>query len=757
MRKLTGIICALSLLLCVGYTSFGKRVDEQTAKTVGSNFLISMGINGIAGSADLSKAYEAVANVNGTAITAYFVFNFVGHNGFVMVAADDIIEPILAYSSEAPFNINNMSPAAKDWVEGYQNQITYVIQNQIPSQPGVADSWSHLMKTPIRNFGAKTTVTFPSSSSWLLTTTWDQAPNYNYLCPGSGASKAVTGCVATAMAQVMKYWNWPTVGTGLHTYTPASYSALTANFGNTTYNWSGMPNSISSNNNAIGTLMLHCGISVDMNYGSSSSGAYVIHEYSPSLHCTEYALKTYFRYKSTLKGLSRSATASGTPAISQSDWVNYLKNELNAQRPVIYSGQGTSGGHAWVADGYDASGLMHFNWGWGGVGPNGFYTVNAIAPPSLGIGGGGGNFNSQQAIIIGVMPDSSGSASTAGNIQMQTRLNCTTPSPIDYLGSFSVTAKIRNTNTTVFNGDFCAMAFDVNGKYVGTLQTLTGQTIAAGDSTATLTFNGANMYGMVPGTIPDAPSYYLAIANNYGIRIMYRPTGSGLWTSVANNGAFINYNQMGVIGSAISMRLHDSLNVGSRTVAKGAPLSISTKIANFGTSGFSGTIRAYLFNVHTGASFDLQTKTGQSIGAGSFASHTFSTTSLNVPGGTYALAIQHQPGATGSFIVTGNARYLNPVLIDVVGSAAITVPEFVADKVNVYPNPAASELFVDTKGAKIDALHIIDITGRSLRTMTGFDNQDLVKVPVADIASGVYFIQLHSGDQVVVKKIVVAK
>jgi hypothetical protein len=327
-----------------------------------------------------------------------------------------------------------------------------------------------------------------------------------------------------------------------------------------------MPNSISSNNNAIGTLMLHAGISVDMNYSASSSGAYVIHEYSPKLNCTEYALKTYFRYKSTLKGLARSATPSGSPDISQTDWLNYLKTELNAQRPVIYSGQGTSGGHAWVADGYDASNRMHFNWGWGGSGPNGFYSINSIAPPTLGIGGGGGNFNSDQAIVIGVMPDSI--ASTPGNILMQTRLNCPTESPMAYLGSFSVKAKFRNTNTTAFSGDFCAMVYDMNGKYVGTMETITGQNIGAGDSSAELTFDGANMYGMVPGTLPNAPSYYLAIAKNYGIRIMYRPTGSSTWTSVANNGAFINYNQMAVMGSVNSIKLHEALGVSSSTVSK---------------------------------------------------------------------------------------------------------------------------------------------------------------------------------------------
>ncbi len=756
MRNLSTVICALLLSLCTGFVSFGKGVDENTAKAIGSNFLVSNGIGQVQSPSDLVIAYKATAIVKGATIIDYYVFNFKTGLGFVMVAGDDVIEPILAYSNEAAFDHEKMSPSAKDWVEGYQNQITYVLEHNLVAQEGVSDAWSSLKVATKPLSGARTTVTFPSSTVHLLTTTWDQAPYYNYLCPGSGSSKAVTGCVATAMAQVMKFWNWPTVGTGLHTYTPASYSAQTANFGNTAYNWTGMPNNVTNNNNAVGTLMLHCGISVDMNYGAASSGAYVIHEFSPLLNCSEYAFKTYFRYKPTLKGLSRSATASGTPAINQTAWINYLKTELDANRPVMYSGQGTSGGHAWVADGYDASSKMHFNWGWGGTGPDGYYTVNAIAPPSLGIGGGGGNFNSQQCIIIGVMPDSF--PSTPGNIKMLSRLNCTTSSPMLYKSAFGVTCKILNTNTTSFSGDFCAQVFDVAGNYMGTMQTLSGQTIAAGDSTATLTFSTSGMQSMIPGTLPNPPSYYLAIVANYGIRVMYRTSSSSPWTAVANNNAFINFNQMGVIGQNEDIQLYDSLHVGSHTISKGSALSITTKFANYGTSAFSGSIQANLINIVTGNSYPVQLQTGKFIGAGAItSSQTYSTSAITAPGGTYILAMQHQPGGSGPFITTGSDLYQNPIIINVIAGVEINTPKMEADKINIYPNPASSELFIDLAGAEVNAIHIFDVSGREVRTVTGMDNRQLVSIPVVDLAAGVYLVQLKSYDAVVTKKIVVAK
>mgnify|MGYP003334722133 CR=1 FL=1 len=161
-----------------------------------------------------------------------------------MVSGDDLYTPILSYSNEGLFDVNNVAPAAQDWIDGYQKQISYVVANNAPFQEGVAESWAQYMK-PVTRAGAKTTVVTP-----LITTKWNQDAPYNWKDPGSGATKAYTGCVATAMAQIMKFWNWPTVGTGSHSYTAANYAPAvqSADFGNTVYGWSGMPNTITSNN-----------------------------------------------------------------------------------------------------------------------------------------------------------------------------------------------------------------------------------------------------------------------------------------------------------------------------------------------------------------------------------------------------------------------------------------------------------------------------------------------------------------------------
>jgi hypothetical protein len=224
-------------------------------------------------------------------------------------------------------------------------------------------------------------VSVSTAVSPLVQTKWDQSPYYNNLCPydNSKGERTVTGCVATAMAQVMNYWEYPKKGTGFHSYNHSKYGTLNANFGSTTYDWANMPNELTSSSstvqkNAVATLMYHCGVSVDMDYNVSSeggSGAYVISSRSPVTHCTEYALKTYFGYKTSIQGVQKAD-------YTTTNWKNLLKAELDASRPIVYAGFG-DGGHCFVCDGYDNNDYFHFNWGWGGL-YDGYFALNALIP-----------------------------------------------------------------------------------------------------------------------------------------------------------------------------------------------------------------------------------------------------------------------------------------------------------------------------------------------------------------------------------------
>ena len=165
--------CAVALLAMAGsgYRSDAKAIDEYTARTTGSNFLISEGITGVRTSEDLSVVYTATDKVNGATVTDYYVFNIVGSQGFVMVSADDRVIPILAYSGESAFDINHISPATKDWIGRYRNEITSVIANSLPAKAGTVEIWSNLLAGNTKTTARTTSTTAVTP---LVTTTWDQ-------------------------------------------------------------------------------------------------------------------------------------------------------------------------------------------------------------------------------------------------------------------------------------------------------------------------------------------------------------------------------------------------------------------------------------------------------------------------------------------------------------------------------------------------------------------------------------------------------
>ena len=257
--------------------------------------------------------------------------------------------------------------------------------------------WTQLLQ------GTAPKAVFDTSVDPLLSTTWGQDPYYNALCPDSAGTGVMTlaGCVATAMGRVMKYWNWPDTGVGSHSYSCAQYGTQSADFGSTAYDWAHMPNVLTAASSAaevsaVATLLYHCGVAVDMGYGTSSqdgSGSYVIianHDLDYS--CAENALRTYFKYSPAMTGVKR-------VLYSDDEWAALLKNDLDNERPVLYCGYGDWGGHAFVCDGYDTNGFFHFNWGYDGV-DDGFFSLSDLTLNTFFF-----SFNHHHAAILGLEPD----------------------------------------------------------------------------------------------------------------------------------------------------------------------------------------------------------------------------------------------------------------------------------------------------------------------------------------------------------------
>ena len=326
------------------------------------------------------------------------MYLFVGADGgFVLVAGDDCVHPILGYSLTARVAAQ-LPENMIDWVKGYAEEIASLRARGAVASQQVRAEWDALLKAASGS-PSYTVVVQP-----MITTTWKQGSPYNTLCPHDSLNRETkAGCVAIAMAQVMRYWNHPTRGVGNYSYSNANNGTVSANFGATTYAWNSMPNSISSssslgNIDAVATLVYHAGVSVKMSYGYSSSGATTTSSNNLNTITAEYALRTYFKYDKALHSVSRDA-------VGDSVWKALLDVELVEHRPVIISGHDVSGGHAFICDGSNSADLYHINWGWGGY-CDGYYRIGALNPAP---GGDGGNatshYNLGNKMIVGIQPD----------------------------------------------------------------------------------------------------------------------------------------------------------------------------------------------------------------------------------------------------------------------------------------------------------------------------------------------------------------
>ncbi len=367
---------------------FAKHVDVETAKTVARTFWVQ----------NLGKQTRATFSdvASQTEFTKFYILNT--GDGFVIVSADDIAVPILGYSDAGNFDPQNIPVNMYEWLQGYENDINRAISDGVSASAETAANWTKLSR------GQGLSPKRSRSVEALVSTKWNQSAPFNNLCPydSSHGERTVTGCVATAMAQIMKYWNYPTQGNGTQTYTHETYGQQTANFGSTTYDWNNMLNTYSNSatqaqKNAVATLMYHCGVAVMMDYGVSSTGGSGAVTVGSSNGTAEYALKTYFLYKNTLNGCRRSD-------YTDQAWKNMLKTDLDASRPVIYTGRGEGGGHCFICDGYNNNDQFHFNWGWGGY-CDGFYAINSLEPGTGGIGSGNGTYNESQSAIFGIEPN----------------------------------------------------------------------------------------------------------------------------------------------------------------------------------------------------------------------------------------------------------------------------------------------------------------------------------------------------------------
>lgn len=330
--------------------------------------------------------------------TLFYVFETT-EGGFLIASANDNANAVLGYTGSGTFKEALAIPSFKAWVSDCSNALTWVA-----NQPESA-----FKDDNNRQFRAKATrADIPQAILPLLgSIAWNQGAPYNNMCPLVQGTRCAAGCVATAMAMIMKYWQWPVHGTGEVSYVTRTYEIeLSADFSQSTYEWTSMLNQYDGDYSdeqaaAVAKLLSDVGISVQMNYGPSSG---------TSAPMVPLALTNYFFYNKGVKYLQRCF-------YNFEEWNDIIKGELAEKRPVLMSGinylEGV--GHEFVLDGYNTNGLYHVNWGWGGT-SNGYFDVNYMSPDYQGIGGSNGGYVAEQTILAGLYPDKEGNTEFIYNL-----------------------------------------------------------------------------------------------------------------------------------------------------------------------------------------------------------------------------------------------------------------------------------------------------------------------------------------------------
>ena len=356
MKKVLTLLVFVALAMS---NLWAGNVGQQRAQRIGEKFLATtaLGQQRIAIQLDLVQVAALRGEVD------YYVFNNRGGNGFVIVAGDDRVKPILAYATTGSFDPEDVADGFEFTLSGYRAEIQYVREHNMTATPDVVAEWRSVDRTGSLNPSGQTRVVLDP----LCQTIWNQNFPWNSQCPedpeGNGGY-VYAGCVATAMGQVMKFFDWPNQGTGSHSYHPSGYGQQTANFGDTEYHFELMPLALDSTSTEedyyyVAQFLHHCGIAVDMQYSGSGSGAYS--DDVPT------ALRNYFRY--SCDDHITNYNFWGWGGYSNEEWAQMLKDGgLDEHIPLYYSGQDDTGagGHAFVCDGYDENDYFHYNWGWSG-------------------------------------------------------------------------------------------------------------------------------------------------------------------------------------------------------------------------------------------------------------------------------------------------------------------------------------------------------------------------------------------------------
>ena len=569
----------LLLMLFVSIVAMGGPVTPDEARQKITKFMNPRRANAISESSLQLVATSHYQVQKEVMAASYYVFNVGEGQGFVIAGADDRVPAVLGYSSKGQFDPQNMPENMKAWLQGYNDQMAYLNEHPEAAAPQMTVSGG--------------------SISPLLQSEWDQGNPYNLLCPEDGGQHSVTGCAATAMAQVMYFWQWPKqTAAEIPGYKssdkgfvmPAIPAGKSIDWDNMLPKYTG--NETDAQKQAVAELMLLCGTAVQMDYSASSSAASTSYVADAWVNYLDYDAATIYENRSSYRLAA---------------WNQKVYDELAAGRPVLYAGQSSGGGHAFVIDGYDGDDFFHVNWGWGGWCNDGSFLLSILDPGSnsgIGASSSTDGYSYDQGAIFGAQPNTGVIPTitpimTTSSIGAPSGLEVTrTATTQDF--QVDVTASFWNMTGITYTFDMGYGVYDERD-ILFTVEPLGSYTLDSGygypNAKATISF-GANI-----------------TSGSYIIKPISRETGAETW--YPNKGTETYFLTATISDNTLTLQeptfgLTGSIEPTGKQEVK-SPLNLTATITNNGTL-FNGQI--FLFvdgNLTCGRHFDIDAGATENI------------------------------------------------------------------------------------------------------------------------------------------------
>lgn len=691
--KFIKITLALCVVLCTSITVFAKSINPDQARKAATYFFYErINQHQQIATKDLTISEEREVRKDG--LLLYYVFNF-NRGGWILMSADDRFMPVIGYSFDGVYGGKTDPCCHSFWMNKVEEQLSAAIMENAPALADATTQWADLLSRDAANLP----IHKAKDIAPLLLSTWDQGKFYNALCPVASDGpdgRALVGCVATSMSQVMFYYRFPAQGLGSHDG---------INLSTYYYRWNEMMTSLFTYNQGAAELCYHAGWTVDMSYSGTGSGAQTSDV--PS------AMQNHFRYDAAIDYYSAFAYATNT-------WAGMIRTNLDASHPVIYSGTDpTDGGHAWVCDGYQGTDFFHMNWGWGGSYDGYFYLNNLTA--------GGSTFSDWQGAVMNIYPPTASYPSYCSGSQTVTYTNGTIvdgSGPNNYgnnancqwlIDPTEVIAKLtlrfdafstESTNDiiTVYDGDNTSAP--VLGTYSG--GTLPANVVTTGDKALVVfTTNGTT----------TSPGWQIEYRSSYpiyctGITTLTTPSGSISDGSGAND---YSYNQLCRWRIQPANAVSITINFTAINIATDDYIIIYDEISGIAYDTLKGSAIPPQATYPTGKVLVLF-KTNSSVNAAGWDLNYTSTQA----------GIQESP-EMGSCVV--------------------------------YPNPAQDKVYLEytPAGSQDVSINILSIDGRSVyqKELWNLSSTTKVELDLSNVPAGLYMLRLAGKNGNLVTKLIV--